>query len=65
MSAAASGRPTGPDAQDGQAEADLIERNGITRVRADRYHVDGYRYANLADALAQVRRGAAERGAGS
>lgn len=34
----------------------LMERNGITRVRADQYHVDGYRYTSLADALAQVSR---------
>ena len=36
----------------------LMERNGITRVRADQYHVDGYRYTSLADAVAQVGRAA-------
>lgn len=36
----------------------LMERNGITRVRVDHYQVDGYRYTNLADALAQVGRAA-------
>lgn len=46
---------------DGQSEAALMARNGIVRMRADHYHVDGYRYTNLADALAQVRRGAGQR----
>ena len=41
----------------------LMERNGITLVTANQYHVDGYRYSNLADALAQVRRGSARRAA--
>lgn len=35
----------------------LMERNGIIRVPAHQYWVDGYRYTNLADALAQVKRG--------
>ena len=39
-------------------ERALLARNGITRVPADHYHVEGYRYTNLADALAQVGRGA-------
>ena len=39
----------------------MMERNGITRVPADQFHVDGYRYSNLADALAQVTRGAGAR----
>lgn len=43
-------------------EADaLLERNGITRVRADQFHVGGYRYGNITDALAQVARGAGGR----
>jgi len=37
-------------------EAAVMIRNGITRVRADHYEVDGYRYGNLADAIAQVTR---------
>ena len=37
-------------------EAAVMIRNGITRVQADQYHVDGYRYTSLADALAQVSR---------
>jgi hypothetical protein len=44
-----------------ERESAMMERNGITRVPADQYHVDGYRYTNLADALAQVRRGAGAR----
>ena len=61
MAPTAADRPTGAGARDVQDEADLMVRNGITRVRADHYLVDGYRYTNLADALAQVRRGAAGR----
>jgi hypothetical protein len=37
-------------------EAAVMIRNGITRVRPDHYEVDGYRYGNLADAIAQVTR---------
>jgi hypothetical protein len=44
-----------------ELESAMMKRNGITRVPADQYHVDGYRYTNLADALAQVRRGAGAR----
>ena len=47
------------------AECAVMERNGIVRVAAFQYHVDGYRYGNLADALAQVtRRARAERQVG-
>jgi hypothetical protein len=35
--------------------------NGITCVPANHYLVDGYRYTSLSDAMAQVRRGAAQR----
>ena len=46
------------------AEIAVMARNGITRVPAFQYHVDGFRYGNLADAMAQVtRRGRAERNA--
>lgn len=38
------------------AETDVMARNRITRIEAYQYHVDGYRYSNLADALAQVAR---------
>ena len=40
------------------AEADdvLMARFDIIRVSADQFHVDGYRYTHLADALAQARR---------
>ncbi|MDQ8756741.1 hypothetical protein RCO27_10925 [Sphingosinicella sp. LHD-64] len=34
----------------------VMERNGITRTTSHHYWVEGYRYSNLADALAQVRR---------
>jgi hypothetical protein len=39
-------------------EIAVMARNGIVRVPANHYLVDGYRYTNLADALAQVNRGA-------
>lgn len=45
-----------PQAMSDDAEADVMARNRITRVAAYQYHVDGYRYSNLADALAQVAR---------
>lgn len=35
-----------------------LERHGIKRIPADVFHVDGYRYSNLTDALASVRRAA-------
>jgi len=41
----------------------LIARHGIVRVPADQFHVDGFRYTNLADALAQARRGGGKEGA--
>lgn len=44
-------------------EAAHLERYGITRVRADTYHVGGFRYGNIADAIAQAKR--AERDGGS
>ena len=38
------------------ADDALMARFDITRVPADQFHVDGYRYTHLADALAQARR---------
>ena len=38
------------------AEAAELERYGITRVRADTYHVGEYRYGKIADAIAQAKR---------
>lgn len=52
---------SGPEAI--EAELAVMERNGITLVRANQYHVDGYRYSNLADAMAQVNRGSVARAA--
>ena len=40
-----------------EADDALMARFNITRVPADQFHVDGYRYSHLADALAQARRG--------
>ena len=62
MPEAAMNQALGTDAPGDSGEAATMARNGITRVPADHYHVDGYRYTNLADALAQVRRGAGKRG---
>jgi hypothetical protein len=39
-----------------------MERHGIAVVRADQYQIDGYRYTNLADAIAQAGRRAASSG---
>ena len=41
----------------------LMARHGIVRVPADQFHIDGFRYTNLADALAQARRGGGKEGA--
>ena len=40
----------------------LMARHGIVRVPADQFHVDGFRYTNFADALAQARRGGGKEG---
>lgn len=63
MAAKATNQGLGTDAPGDSGEAAMMARNGIVRVPADHYHVDGYRYTNLADALAQVRRGAGQRAA--
>jgi hypothetical protein len=39
------------------ADAAELARLGITRVSTERFHVGPYRYANLADAIAEARRG--------
>ena len=45
-----------------EAEAALLAEHGIVRVPADRFDVDGYRYTNAADAIAQARRTRVARG---
>lgn len=55
------GAANAPEATDADPELAVMARNGITRVAAHHYDVDGYRYAKLADALSQVQRGAADR----
>jgi hypothetical protein len=40
-----------------EADAAEMARLGITRVSTERFDVGPYRYANLADALAEARRG--------
>lgn len=44
------------EAPDLDPDVAVMERKGIIRVPAHQYWVDGYRYTNLADALAQVKR---------
>ena len=61
MDATATESPAAAGPRNAEDDAALMARNGIARVRADQYLVDGYRYANLADALAQVSRCAGER----
>lgn len=46
------------------SENALMTRRGITRVPADHYLVDGFRYTRLADALAQAARRDGSRGDG-
>lgn len=45
-----------PSAAPNDSEIDVMARNRITRVVTYQYHVDGYRYSSLADAIAQVTR---------
>ena len=42
-------------------EAETLKRHGITCIAGPVYLVDGYRYASLADAVAQARRRAGAR----
>lgn len=51
-----------PTSADAERDRELMDRHGIAVVRADQYHVDGYRYTNLADAIAQAGRRAASSG---
>jgi hypothetical protein len=39
-----------------EADDALMARFDIVRISADQFHVDGYRYTHLAEALAQARR---------
>lgn len=43
-------------AEQGESDDALMARLGIVRVPADQFHVDGFRYSNLADAVAQAGR---------
>jgi hypothetical protein len=45
--------PTAPSEQD---IADQMAKCGITRVPVDYFHVAGYRYTNLRDAVVQAKR---------
>ena len=47
--------PAGPAPENLVAQ---MARHGIVRVPVDQFHVDGFRYTNLTDALAQARRAA-------
>jgi hypothetical protein len=48
--------PGQPERSAAKAEAALLAENGIIRVPAERFDVDGYRYTNAADAIAQAKR---------
>lgn len=56
--------PDRPDNAAADRDRDVMDRHGITLVRADHYHVGGYRYTKLADAVAQARRQASTSGRG-
>jgi hypothetical protein len=45
-------------------DAEVMGRHGIHRVASNHYHVDGYRYTSLADAVAQAQRSEARLTAG-
>jgi hypothetical protein len=42
------------------AEADVLAASGITKVRADQYLVNGYRYNTAGDVIAEAKRGIAQ-----
>ena len=52
--------PSSPDrpveAPASDPNAAIMARNGIVRTETFHYHVEGYRYTRLGDALAQVAR---------
>lgn len=43
-----------------QAEAETLACLGIERIPAEQYRVNGFRYTNASDAIAEARRGAAQ-----
>ena len=43
-----------------KAEADVLAGFGITKVRADQYLVNGFRYTTAGDAIAEAKRGVAQ-----
>lgn len=49
--------PPGPIAPAPFVEEAELRSLGITRVTAERFHVGPYLYSNLADAIAQAKRG--------
>ncbi len=42
--------------RNGEDNNDILEEYGIRRVLVDYFHVGGYRYTNIEDAMAQARR---------
>jgi hypothetical protein len=48
-----------PSGIDDANQTALMAQYGITRVRADSFHLGEWRYSNLRDAIAQARRIAA------
>ena len=51
-----------PEGSASKAEAALLAEHGIIRVPADGFDVDGYRYTNAGDAIAQAKRSREARG---
>lgn len=49
--------PPMPPERAPELDTAALSRLGITRVAAENFHVGPYRYSNLADALAQAKRG--------
>lgn len=48
-----------PSGMDDANQTAVMAQYGITRVRADSFHLGEWRYSNLRDAIAQARRIAA------
>ena len=40
----------------GSKDAEDMAKHGITRIPVDYFHVGGFRYTNLSDAIAQAKR---------
>jgi len=50
---------TNPQSAESQSHADELAKYGIVRETVEVFHIGGYRYSNLRDAIAQAKRMAA------